>query len=136
MKNVFDCAKDVLQYKKPYQLSNEDDANFFMLQRICSMASPLHCMIVNEITNQQHEVFSDDEQLLYDYYRLVLPKHTKYSEYMKKTPSVPNKHKETILLIAREWNLSPRKVSDLIEINPNILKEFEEKAKMNAKNLA
>lgn len=134
MKTNFDLAKDILQTKTPYSLKPDDACSVYMLQRICSMATPVHNVLLNDLINTKAALFTaENEQFAFDLLRVVLPSYKRYIPYIKKIPNTPDKHKEVKELIAREWFLNLDEVDDILEINPNIAKVFEEKAKMQTK---
>jgi len=127
MKTVFELLTDIHYNKPDYALSKSDQFSAYMICRWISMVSPEYCVVINEIYNKKWDAFMDD-QMIFDYLKLVLPKRKIYgTKYIKRSKPVTSKKTDDAIIkhIATMWQRTTDEVKNILQFYPEAIKDWE-----------
>lgn len=128
--DIFALLSNISDTKKPHTLNKGDDFSQMMILKWLSFASPLYCSLLNDIVNTKYQSFTGDNQMLFDYLRVILPKKKLGKiNYIKKqpAPAVNDTTNNLIHSLSSGLQISKREAKELMDSFPELQKNYIEK---------
>jgi len=108
----FDILNSIYYDKKEWSDFSEEDQSTFIPYMVHQAVSQneQYCEVANII---QEKLYIQPE-LVYNFYKHILPKEKKFTKWIKKT--TPTYSKELLILLGEYWGCSSREAKDYIDI--------------------
>jgi len=125
MKKPIDFARSILNNKTQEEILPCDDFLPFLIQRYISIASPAHCVLINDILNVKAKNWNDHQEI-YNYLKCIIPKQNiRYFQYIWKKKELDNIDDIDVSTIAESLEMSKREVIEYFKMFPELKEEYK-----------